>query len=384
MKGNFYLLNEELFTKSEKLIPKIKRCKKVKKLIVVEHLVINSLAFLQYLCNNYEVILIPKPKSIDNNILNKLKNKCTIVNISRSYLSIRNNALSFINKYIKNDSFSIIDIGGYFSNQIFNIKNQYINQIDKVIEDTENGQQKYEYQLKKHKDNTLRIASVARSPLKIEEDYLVGHEIVEKSELFLANFGTTFLGKKAIILGYGKIGKSIAENLKNRGVIVYVSDTKATRQIDAIAHGYMYISNVYDELKNVDIIFAANGEKSLSIKKLKNSIVNNPIYVFSVTSSDDIYDDVKELDKYSVHGNNMKYKVVKSKDNKEIIIANSGNAINFTVTIPTLSSFVQLTQVEMSLLLNLKLENKNNIFRLSKNIRETIAQLWLSFYLNKK
>ncbi|MDK7093922.1 hypothetical protein QP371_07020, partial [Gardnerella swidsinskii] len=93
------------------------------------------------------------------------------------------------------ETFSIIDIGGYFAPRLSEIQKNFKGQLFKIIEDTENGYQKYETQFHNNVI-TIPILSVARSSLKIEEDFLVGHEIVVKSEIFLADYGTTLLGKR--------------------------------------------------------------------------------------------------------------------------------------------------------------------------------------------
>lgn len=350
-------------------------------MIVVEHVVINSFSFLDYLTENYDVILIPKPKTIDHNILADLADKCTIVNLNRNDFSHKDDVINFINKYIGNDTFSIIDIGGYFSKFIFDIKQTYPNQFDQVIEDTENGYQKYQHISENHYEK-IKVSSVARSPLKTEEDFLVGHEIVEKSEIFLANFGTTLLGKKALVIGYGKIGSSIAENLRNRGSIVCVKDKNPIRQIDALSHGFLYDeNNVYEAIPQFDLIYLANGESSIDLNELKSILLNKILYIFSVTSVDDSYRNYSILNNIQTHcvGHN-KYKILKSPNNRNIIIANAGNAINFTITTPTLASFVQLTQAEMAYLLDVDFKESKKIYTLPDNTRKKIATTWLKYY----
>lgn len=61
MRHNDYLLDKHYFEKVTALFDK--GPKKPQKIIVVEHAVINSLSFMNYLCDHYQVFFIPKPNS---------------------------------------------------------------------------------------------------------------------------------------------------------------------------------------------------------------------------------------------------------------------------------------------------------------------------------
>jgi adenosylhomocysteinase len=126
--------------------------------------------------------------------LKTIKSWCNVLQTNREELK-QDSVIDFIGQIVQNDTFAIIDIGGYFVPKVDKIQSAFKGQLLKVIEDTENGYQKYVRSLEQH-NISVPVLSVARSSLKIEEDYLVGHEIVVKSEMFLADYGTTFLGKK--------------------------------------------------------------------------------------------------------------------------------------------------------------------------------------------
>lgn len=376
MRHNEYLLNSNFFSKVVSSFNTNINSDVPKKIIIVEHSVINSLAFIKYLSVNYEVYYIPKPKSIDKKVLETIKPWCNIVQTNRKELK-QDSVIDFISQIVQNDTFAIIDIGGYFATQIYKIQSIFKGQLLKVIEDTENGYQKYAKVFKRHSINTP-VLSVARSPLKIEEDYLVGHEIVIKSEMFLADYGTTFLGKKILVIGFGKIGVSISENLNKRGAIVYVADKQALRLADALARGFQVTNDFYKMISDMDIVYVANGEQSIDIQKLKKLSIQNTLYLFSVTSAEDTYKHSEEIQNLKLYGHNGGYRILKSKNKKSIILANSGNAINFTYTISTLASYVQLTQAEMSVMLIQNYKPKKYIISMNENDREKIARYWLS------
>lgn len=376
-----YLLTQDFFNQTISSFEKEQEAPK--KIIVVEHAVVNSLDFMNYLSQHYEVYFIPKPKSIDENVLNELDKVCTILKVPRSFLASKD-VINFLEEIVQKDLFAIIDIGGYFAPRLLEIQDCFKLQLLKVIEDTENGHQKYE-KILNTKQVDIPVLSVARSPLKLEEDYLIGHEIVIKSEIFLANYGTTLLGKKALVIGFGKIGSSIAGNLRNRGVIVSVSDYRSIRQADALARGFSFSQNFYKKIPEVDMIYIANGEKSMDLRELESLELDHSLYVFSATSSEDTFSSHGMLSKLPVHGHghSVDYKILKSVTNKDIFLANSGNAINFTYTTSTLSEYVQLTQAEMAVMLIEEFEPSDIIHEMDESKREIIAQIWLSFVTKK-
>ncbi len=78
----------------------------------------------------------------------------------------------------------ILDIGGYFAESLPTLFSLVPHKLAGVVEDTENGHQKY---LKALSDNHLHIPvwSVARSALKRTEDYNVGKSLVRAADSIL-------------------------------------------------------------------------------------------------------------------------------------------------------------------------------------------------------
>lgn len=380
MKPN-YLLKEKFFEK----IFSPHHYKNKQKIIIVEHCVTNTLDFIKFLSRYYEVYFIPKPNSIDKDIMNILEDYVTFLFINKEQLKSKKELINLIEEYVGKSKFYIIDIGGYFSWNYKVINEYYSNQILSIIEDTENGLQKYEKEIKNLKENNLvqnvPVCTVARSILKIEEDFLVGNEVAIKSEVFLSEFGTNLIGKKVLVIGFGKIGSSLSQSLKHRGAIVYVLDKQAVRQAFAISQGYLY-DDFDNLLNNLDIIYIANGEKSIDIDSLDRKC-SGKLYIFSVTSVDDTFSNVEYLKNALEIEGQVPYYSLNTKLEGSIIVANKGNAINFTYTNSTLASFVQMTQGEMLLLLNDKVKTITNsgITELKKADQESIAKIWLEEYI---
>lgn len=84
-------------------------------LIIVSHILPDKLDFISVLSKFFKIeFIIPKPKSIDKKILEKIKNDFEIFNITRD--EIYNNQEVIIKKIHKiNNKIIIIDIGWYFA-----------------------------------------------------------------------------------------------------------------------------------------------------------------------------------------------------------------------------------------------------------------------------
>jgi adenosylhomocysteinase len=123
-----------------------------------------------------------------------------------------------IDRLIGTDKFIILDIGGYFADSFADIDKQFNGNLIGVIEDTENGHQKYveSLQLLNDEEKTKPVYSVARSPLKEPEDYLVGQSIVYSVERILRDNNSLLTNKRVFVIGYGKIGKSVASSLSSK------------------------------------------------------------------------------------------------------------------------------------------------------------------------
>lgn len=153
-----------------------------------------------------------------------------------------------------------------------------------VIEDTENGVQKYE----SAGALPVPVISVARSPLKNPEDHLVGQSIVFSTEALLRQRGDIFPGRKAAVLGYGKLGRSIAQELRSKGVRTIGRDHDPVRLAEAFSHGYEVLQDRSRALAGADLVLCATGNVSLSGENYAQ--LRNGAYLATVTSSDDELD----------------------------------------------------------------------------------------------
>ncbi|HEM3633238.1 TPA: hypothetical protein U1C38_001066 [Streptococcus suis] len=286
--------------------------------------------------------IVAKPYSIDKLVFKRLSKRYKI--IEEAYSTLENTDVLY--KLLKeateksqNDKkdIIIIDVGGYFLPHLKKLHDEEPNlskMIKGVIEDTTFGHNRY---LKEIKTFKYPIFSVARSPLKEIEARFVGRDIVNATEQILRKSGILMSGRKALVVGYGMIGKNIALNLKRNDMDVYVYDASDEKNLHAFIDGYrIHKKNVL--LPNMDIIFFATGNPNgaFTVKDM-NSCKNGVILVsggsknteFDVTGlAEESVGKPSEISKYM-----LKYSIDAARD---ILILNNGTAVNFILpTLPT-------------------------------------------------
>lgn len=119
--------------------------------------------------------------------------------------------------------------------------------------------------------------SVARCSLKNTEDYNVGKSIVEATSAILRESAHTIIERMNLItvIGFGKIGRSIAEHLRQKNVKrVIIYDKDHLRAIEAVSLGFEIGPKDY-ALTESDLIFGATGNKSINnieFARLKDNV----------------------------------------------------------------------------------------------------------------
>ncbi len=132
--------------------------------IVVTHLLPDVRSYLEAVSSiSFIQAVLPKPKSEVPEIRRVLEKQFPLVALSREEIHTGEALYQLIDGF--NSEFLLLDIGGYFAPVANSLASRYKNRILGIIEDTENGHQKYEAA---HKKSPLKlpVVSVARSPLK--------------------------------------------------------------------------------------------------------------------------------------------------------------------------------------------------------------------------
>lgn len=356
------------------ILPRPKRCG----VIVVTHLLPDRPTFLDALNEFAEVKgIVPKPKSIHAATREVVARRFCIIDASREELSDANRACEIFEQCSGGEPIAILDIGGYFSESAQSIAGQFSTSFLGVVEDTENGQQRYE----RLSDRTFQLYSVARSPLKEPEDHLTGESVVFSMERMLRLCGEVIYGRRAVVFGYGKVGRSAARALASRGVRVSVVDTNPVRAIEASAHGFRVLEK-RTGLATADLILGATGNFALRGDDFR--YVRNGCFVASVTSSDDELDLADLPQRYTVE-NSSAFVSCYSRQGHYFYVMNNGNAVNF-IDGGVLGPYIALVQAEIMVALGCLSEEISSesgalvTKSVSAATRQKIAALWIDVF----
>lgn len=323
--------------------------------IAVQHIVKNSIPLIKILHTIFgdRLTILAKPNSIDSDALNYIKNQKIKVQTAD-----RSNPPEIKNPTI------LLDIGGYFS-EIAKNKNL---PIKLIIEDTENGHIKY---LKNIKDIKLPIISVARNPLKDNEDYLVGSGIVFGADYILRQGNNLIQFMDCACIGYGKIGRGICTQLRKNQITPTVFEKNPKRLIEALRDGNL-TSRDFD-IYNKEVIFCATGSHSLNIHDFRN-LKNGAFIVVATSSEDELTLDYlsEEYEKIEINDFITKYK----NQSNYFYILNRGVPTNFAVG-ASLGNFIFLIHAAILFSMSKEIKNSNTIIELSDEENSEIAKKWL-------
>lgn len=349
--------------------------------VVVSHIIPDAVHYLRAIDTIVPIqTIVPKPNSIDEKTYTIVRKDFKISHVCREDMAqdTENEVIRILEN--TDEKILLFDIGGYFAHIHETWPVTILERIALIIEDTENGYQKYEHVIgdseRKKQNYPFKVVSVARSPLKENEDFLVGQFVFFSADALMREDGKLIQYLKCGILGYGKIGRSIASHLLQRGVKPAVYDTNPLKRVSA----FNELNRIPDRdsiIKESDILFSATGNKSLKIEDFRE--LKNGCYIFSVTSSDDELEleFTGEYEKQEVRKHIFKY----SNENMNyFFLVNDGNAVNFIYN-AVMGDFIHLVRAEMILAINgLPGYAPGKISTVPTDIRENIAESWLKVF----
>lgn len=338
------------------------------------HILDTGIPFVKILEKYFSLeCIIPKKNSINENLLEHYP-KEKILPITRDTLNIVEVIRPVLEKIPHENNLVILDIGGYFSVIANDIKKILGERFLGIIEDTENGHQKYLFQ----HPLECPVVSVARSPLKSNEDHLVGQAVVFSTESLLREQGILINNKQVGIIGFGKIGNGIVSSLHDKGCDVSIYDTDPVTMVLAYSKGNKVTKKI-KIIEESDIVFCATGKLSLKGEEFK--LLKNGSFVASVTSSDDEMD-ISWIEENYTKKRVSKYIALYEKNGHYFYLLNEGNAVNFLHG-AVVDDFILLVQKEMlDTIICLQSENlPSGVQEGSENIRSRIADAWLKNFL---
>lgn len=179
--------------------------------LVITHLLPERPAFLHAMAAVSTIgAVLPKPRSIHQPTLDTVRRTLPVHDLSRERFTDETQALHYLEDTAGGRGVVLVDIGGYFASSLDALVEKFSGRILGVVEDTENGHQRYAAL----GSLPCPVVSVARSPLKDCEDHLVGRSIVFSTDALVRARGDILTSRSACVIGFGKIGRSIAQTLR--------------------------------------------------------------------------------------------------------------------------------------------------------------------------
>jgi len=143
-----------------------------------------------------------------------------------------------------------------------------------ISEETTTGVHRL-YQLSKKKDLPFVAINVNDSVTKSKFDNLYGCRqsvidgVIRATDVMLA-------GKKALICGYGDVGKGCAQAFKDNHAVVYVAEVDPICALQACMEGFQ-VKRIESVVEEIDIFITATGNKGIitvaHMEKMKNNAI---------------------------------------------------------------------------------------------------------------
>lgn len=284
------------------------------------------------------------------------KKYCKVLQASKESLTNPDVAIELLLSNTRvGEQLIILDHGGYFAPALDSIKNnpELSKRLLGVVEVTENGHCKQEQALKK---TSLPLLSIARTEIKELEDIQVGESICDATNTIMYSVHAALSSiQNACIIGYGKIGRSIANNCRKRGIPeITVMEIDPLRAQLAYKDGHTVVMGndvaaKKEVFRKTQVLFSATGAKALSrsdvrcfrsvdLSKQPNRAV---MFIASCTSPDDEFqpDFFEELQNVSTNTPTQRLECEKEFkltpfelfDGRKIYLLNGGKAVNFAI-----------------------------------------------------
>ncbi|MBP3948756.1 adenosylhomocysteinase [Corynebacterium sp. Marseille-P3884] len=211
---------------------------------------------------------------------------------------------------------------------------------------------------------------------KFDNRYGTRHSVIDG-----LNRGTDMLigGKKALVCGYGDVGKGVAESLDGQGAIVSVTEVDPINALQALMDGFKVVT-VDEAIGDADIIITATGNLGIitfdDMLKMKDHAVLGNIGHF-----DNEIDMVSLLHREDVTRMNIKPQVdlfTLPSGNSIIVLSegrllNLGNATGHPSFVMS-NSFADQTIAQIELFTN-NGQYENQVYRLPKILDEKVARI---------
>lgn len=349
--------------------------------VCIAHMVSNTTYFLPALNEMFGVgLLLPKPKSTTSRYVDKVRQFGFLeLPLSREWSENPQKVAAALSELDDTRKILLVDIGGYFSSSINEIHTLLPGRILGLMEGTENGAYKYEHSGLEY---NLPLITVARSPLKLPEDYLVGAGIVFSVEATLREQAQILQSRSACVLGYGRVGSGVAEVLRGRGIPTVVHDVSPLAMAEASARGFRVYRRVDEALRQSNLVISATGSKAITASAL--DALRSGTVVATVTSADDELQP-RVLERYRNVPISQRVTRYETEDRRRYFwLVNDGNAANF-LDDAVIGPAIQLIEGEKLAALKELAEGSVPVGAFHNDVTETrrnlVARVWNEHFL---
>ncbi|WP_371481387.1 adenosylhomocysteinase [Kitasatospora sp. NBC_00315] len=343
--------------------------------LLVTHLLPERPSFVRAVATLSELrAVLPKPKSIDTSARREIEQTIPCDELSRDLFNDEDTAVTYLETRAAGEDVVLLDVGGYFAPSLSALCDRFSGRILGVVEDTENGHQRYAEYAKL----SCPVVSVARSPLKDPEDFLVGQSVVFSAEALMRGRGDILPGRPALVIGFGKLGSSIARLLHAKGVQVTVYDIDPVRRAQALSQGFAVAQDRDRAIRRAGLVLCATG--ALALRGEDFPQLRNGAYVATVTSSEDELELDGLPDGYArAHSGDSVTRY--STTGHYFYLMNNGNAVNFLHG-ASVGPFIFLVQAEI--LAGVRVLARGDLdpgmHEVPAEDRAAIAATWLNYY----
>ncbi|MEV8476216.1 NAD-binding protein [Streptomyces sp. NPDC051173] len=315
--------------------------------------------------------VIPKPRSVHRTVFEQARALAPVDAMTREDLAGEQGLVDYLERRAAGLPVVLLDVGGYFSPGLQTACEAFSGQVLGVVEDTENGLRRYAA----HDKLPCPVYSVARSPLKEAEDRLVGESIVFSTEALVRELGEVLPGRRACVIGYGKVGSSIARTVRARGLPVTVVERDPVRLAHALSAGFDAADRPQSVLSGADLVFCATGSRCLAAGDLAR--LPDGAFVATATSADDELD-LSGIDDLFTHRPVARHISLYERGGRHFHLLNDGQAPNFLHG-SALGPAIHLVQAEILVALGRLATTAHapGLCEVPHGIRCAIADLWV-------
>ena len=172
----------------------------------------------------------------------------------------------------------LVEIGGYSSTRL-NMDGSVPPSFCGVVEGTESGTSAH----RRFEPLNYPVVALSLSPTKAAESNLVGTGCLVSTARILRELGYSNELRTVCVLGFGRVGQSVARASRDAGFDVVVYDTSFDKRIQALGEGFR-IPERLDALKAGEIIFGATGVQSWTTQDL--AAMQSGAFLVSCSSKD--------------------------------------------------------------------------------------------------